>query len=875
LKRIIFILALLLLVSPAFALELNLESSEVSVNQSFNGYLTLDIVNETYLNELFLFIIDSPSNVEILNGTLGEVYSSIPGASILSEKFESSEETALGKDVEFTSEGSQTEIALDFIDAINMEMVSNLTFTINGDNSLGDYPTDIQIDLDSDGVIDYVYQGPLVAEYELLSSDYLGDEERDASVQLRGATEDVVCQKVYFEPSSNYRINVEAKKEILATADTKLKVEIDDSPKAKPSCSGDECACILNPTDSFSEVSCELNKEILEAGDKYVCMFVSGGEAGSAYFSIGTDKDDAITQGYRNGIKKSLDFMVNVERQLFERQLKGVNEEVEIDISSIAQEGYMLPITITSSSKGTVEVSSLSLNYISDDFLQTMNSFLLIDYLPERINFEGEANVSLNLFQNLKAPIVEGDYSMYVAFEGSDSDLVDFEVISGPSAVIQRTSDAPYIGEIIEFTGINSLAIGNDSIVSYAWNFGDNSTANGSDVLHYYSDEGTYTVQLTITDSEGLTGTSSVVLTVASLEESAGFLINDTKVRLNSLTTKVLAETANIKALFGYLGMVTLAEDSLANISLLEIDLDAALINTNETEKELGLIEVVSQLNGIRDSIALDYQIITTEFNAKPLDILGVPSAVQMGLESLEKFEERVLIAQDSVSVDAKVYELLLKGVSSTEKLIIVEKSVTGEGSYYEYLGLAVKREILNPISYEAVSSNVYKFSESPLVYILESTIAEDAFMTSTMAVPLDLASVIVGGIVSVGSCGDGLCDLSRENDVSCPLDCAENKPWWIIIVVVLVLIGAGGFLAYTYRSRLFNKNSLSRPQFGKVLPPKILFKSEGERESIKSYIRESVKKGFTDIQINLALKKKGWNQNQIAQAVIEVRSEK
>ncbi len=52
------------------------------------------------------------------------------------------------------------------------------------------------------------------------------------------------------------------------------------------------------------------------------------------------------------------------------------------------------------------------------------------------------------------------------------------------------------------------------SIVSYAWNFGDGSSATGAAPSHSYASAGTYNVQLTVTDNNGGTDSSSQSVTV-------------------------------------------------------------------------------------------------------------------------------------------------------------------------------------------------------------------------------------------------------------------------------------------------------------------------------------------------------------------------
>ncbi len=65
----------------------------------------------------------------------------------------------------------------------------------------------------------------------------------------------------------------------------------------------------------------------------------------------------------------------------------------------------------------------------------------------------------------------------------------------------------------ITFDGADSVAI-NSTISSYAWDFGDGSTDSGGAVSHTYTNPGTYSATLTVTDSTGYTSTASTTVTV-------------------------------------------------------------------------------------------------------------------------------------------------------------------------------------------------------------------------------------------------------------------------------------------------------------------------------------------------------------------------
>ncbi|TRZ51261.1 MAG: PKD domain-containing protein, partial [Dehalococcoidia bacterium] len=100
-----------------------------------------------------------------------------------------------------------------------------------------------------------------------------------------------------------------------------------------------------------------------------------------------------------------------------------------------------------------------------------------------------------------------------------------------PVAIFLKSAKTVNINEIATFNA--SLSYDPDgTITSYAWTFGDGTTAAGVAADHVYSEEGTYTVTLTVTDNDGLTdvATTNIIATttpvqnqspVASFTESA------------------------------------------------------------------------------------------------------------------------------------------------------------------------------------------------------------------------------------------------------------------------------------------------------------------------------------------------------------------
>jgi hypothetical protein len=69
-------------------------------------------------------------------------------------------------------------------------------------------------------------------------------------------------------------------------------------------------------------------------------------------------------------------------------------------------------------------------------------------------------------------------------------------------------------GDVVAFDGSTSVASLLVPNANYKWNFGDGTTAVGASVVHSYSAGGTYTVQLTVTDRGGNSGTATQTIQV-------------------------------------------------------------------------------------------------------------------------------------------------------------------------------------------------------------------------------------------------------------------------------------------------------------------------------------------------------------------------
>ena len=88
-------------------------------------------------------------------------------------------------------------------------------------------------------------------------------------------------------------------------------------------------------------------------------------------------------------------------------------------------------------------------------------------------------------------------------------------VNQSPVAQFNYSPTNPTVGAAVNFDASGSYDL-DGFIATYAWNFGDGWTGSGRVVSHPYSNPGSYTVTLTVTDNLGATGTTAQTVYVGA-----------------------------------------------------------------------------------------------------------------------------------------------------------------------------------------------------------------------------------------------------------------------------------------------------------------------------------------------------------------------
>jgi len=114
------------------------------------------------------------------------------------------------------------------------------------------------------------------------------------------------------------------------------------------------------------------------------------------------------------------------------------------------------------------------------------------------------------------APTAPGNSSVQVKITDSNGEVASSSVVAlvvaAPlSATLSASLTSATTGQTVSFS---SSATGGTGALSYAWEFGDGSTATGTTVIHSYQNAGSYTVTLWVNDSSGASVQKTVAVTV-------------------------------------------------------------------------------------------------------------------------------------------------------------------------------------------------------------------------------------------------------------------------------------------------------------------------------------------------------------------------
>lgn len=224
--------------------------------------------------------------------------------------------------------------------------------------------------------------------------------------------------------------------------------------------------------------------------------------------------------------------------------------------------------TIKARIKDNVAIKNVTLSYWSENVSNTQTALM-----NEQSNNIYEKTV---IFPK-SVPAV---YCVITAIDVSDNSIDT----TNPFAEIECKTEVN-VSELIQFDASDSFDL-DGTIISYEWDFGDGITKKGKTATHKFAADGSYTVQLTVTDNEGNNGVNRKSISVQASKPVIA--LNETILDINqqgllsaNLTEQFMSYDTNGD---GSLDMFVDPNGEIKLVSVLSLDgEDTFLLSVNDT----------------------------------------------------------------------------------------------------------------------------------------------------------------------------------------------------------------------------------------------------------------------------------------------------
>ncbi len=837
------------------SLNLNLSRNKVSPNQNFDGFLNISFKELVPSDSKLKFFINNKNDGNS-SFSIEWLFRNIKNKDIIPENYKKRGNNVNTDSFTFNSKGSKIKDGIDLTSTTvnNIGEITEFDLTFTGSPFDGSYPT-LEVDIGNDNIIDYKYQGNIITnQFDHISSDYIDGDTIDQLKGIRSQQQDTYCEKVFIDkPSKSYKISTKVKKLISGAS---LHASLSKDPGITD-CESQKC-CTLNPSSVMNTISCNINIEINDNDNYYACITVFDGndnDLSNNYYEIAADSDKTHLAGYYNWNPSTVDYFIFVDAQKYNNKLSSM---IKHDFDPIILNNYLsncgdrcllIPINISSDTKGQITLSNLNVKYVDAVSGPTsVSSLAQINYVPKSINYSNkDLIINLNDLINFTSPLSTGENNKIYAQINVDynnynfpvsSNEFSFDVIEGPKAFISYDTNTQGINEYIYFNANKSKKVRNNNLTEFNWDFGDNNLTSGLSVKHSYSNKGNYVVTLTVVDSQGLIGKDKVIIYI---QESSGNVQSDigdsfsiiklSKEYFSGLSSQA-KETIDILGLNKILSSIesnlTLKNNSIQNIIKSDQSLD---------QKEVKLKEIRQQVIQLKNSIPTSLSISIATFNSKINSLNDIPSDVaSSNKNNLFKY-------QDSVFIDGEARSVTINYLDHNDNFILIRKKIkSGSGNIFEVIPSSASiKDVITPGSVR-VSDNVLKFTKNEYYYTLEGNIG-DALKTSTIIVPTELSE-------------DS--DINSDKQLVQNIKVSNNISIYWILGVLLLIIMLIVFFGLFFKGGLLNKN-------------KKLFKSKKDYDSLLFFVKNALNKGIKEEKVIEALKKKNWSDQQISAIFADV----
>ena len=504
------------------------------------------------------------------------------------------------------------------------------------------------------------------------------------------------------------------------------------------------------------------------------------------------------------------------------------------------QNGCVVPISFYAAQDQNINLTNLNLLVTDNTYGTTaISSLYNVAQSVVTLSTKGYQSLSLNN-GNFSVPNTPGNSTFTLTlYDGSSS----YQLLTKTIGIAQ----IPKVTSVITSGGGTTTAAAlptnltatintydsNSTISQYQWNFGDGSptqTTINSSVSHTYSSIGVFNLQVTISNSQGLSSTGNFSISVIAPKDA-----------VNQILGQDLQNVANIQSQISvYPNFTQSAINQLLNLDNVSTLLNNLQIKNNSASSDIDYVNIMKTLLPINLPSSIQQ---TSTASSIPF----LPSGDTINLDALERVGGGTydstrksdyvnsILAWDlnniSMTIDYSEFSGVY-GASTVTLLDVVKLNFVGNSPTNKvYLFIPNLNGIYLDKSYQLTGS----FYSVPLTGTTQTV----QFATTQSYLPIQLPIFISPSL----------------DQISIPKQAPETNTANNMLILGLILGGIAivGIGAYVLIGRWYQRRYES-----------FLFKDRNDLYNIINYVHTSKNKGLKEIDIQRNLSKSKWTSEQI-----------
>ncbi len=729
--------------------------------------------------------------------------------------------------------------------------VDTIDLDIHGFPLSGSYPNFVSIDVGLDNNIEWTYYGQVIDYGPFVLPQNLNENLIGGSAFITDK-EEYYCEIITLPVARDYQVFANYQQLVPGGNLSAVIFSITQTPTTISAVGGAETCDLPDNGTGFNYQGCTIHLPRFIQGQRLVCVYnenaVPGGSTTTQYFSVALDA--AQGNGYIcNALSSSSssstctpniagDFFIKVSAANYSGQLI---EQVPFS-EGFTEFGFKQSITAYLSGAGNCNSSPCP---VPIRFSTTTPGFIYIDDLALTYSLGPSGSFSYSTFYEAQ--------------------------VSG--------------GLVNEVEGV-TLGNGNGTSVTIPLSELALIAPEPSQNVNNY----TLTISLVPGPSN-----STVIIVRRLLPVITGFDLGEAIETYKGIFNEMLSTSSDLLDATGYKTPIQEAITTLNTYKTQYIALNSS--NGTITNREEQIQNLTAQVTAAVDDLPRTFAISKEVQDEIVASLTDITDDVVFPNQRNQKDKDNIFLAQSRVTIDgtAQYYNAKLFDGTETKGTVITKdiQSTLGNGNVVEIIpssaapGVSAVTFTSSPTVIQQSNPAIVSWSfsntnDATIVYHLPGDKVSTLQELITLIIPQTIPEPSQTQPPSPISyrCGDGICSvletdqgpISLEDAITCPQDCKKKYSFIPLLISLLLIAGIIYYInfyhgTYDFKSitSRFHGNSLTFTKPGKALPTnRSLFISSKDEESLRTYIKETMKKGFGKTDIIATLSKKGWSRDQI-----------